>query len=99
MPRSLTVFIEEGFEKGDRVAVMLPNILQNPVAILGVLRAGLVVVNVNPLYSSRELCHQLCDSEAKAIIILGNFCDKLADIFQKHKLIMLSKLMLATFWA
>ena len=78
--------IEEGFEKGDRVAVMLPNILQNPVAILGVLRAGLVVVNVNPLYSSRELCHQLCDSEAKAIIILGNFCDKLANIISKTQI-------------
>ena len=78
--------MDEGFEKGDRVAVMLPNILQNPVAIIGVLRAGLIVVNVNPLYSSRELCHQLCDSEAKVIIILGNFCDKLADIISKTQI-------------
>ena len=59
--------------KGDRVAIMLPNLLQYPVALAGVLRAGLVVVNVNPLYTPRELEHQLKDSGAKAIVILENF--------------------------
>ena len=56
-----------GLQKGDRVAVMMPNVLQNPVAVYGILRAGLVVVNVNPLYTPRELEHQLNDSGAKAI--------------------------------
>jgi long-chain acyl-CoA synthetase len=63
----------QGLEKGDRVAVMLPNILQNPVIVYGVLRAGLVVVNVNPLYTPRELEHQLKDAGAKAIFVLENF--------------------------
>ncbi len=62
-----------GLEKGDRVAVMMPNILQNPVAVYGILRAGMVVVNVNPLYTPRELEHQLKDSGAKAIFVLENF--------------------------
>ncbi len=63
----------QGLEKGDRVAVMLPNVLQNPVIVYGVLRAGFVVVNVNPLYTPRELEHQLQDSGAKAIFVLENF--------------------------
>ncbi len=62
-----------GLEKGDRVAVMMPNILQNPVAVYGILRAGMIVVNVNPLYTPRELEHQLKDSGAKAIFVLENF--------------------------
>ncbi|WP_422372553.1 long-chain-fatty-acid--CoA ligase [Hoeflea sp.] len=62
-----------GLEKGDRVALMMPNILQMPVAMAAVLRAGYTVVNVNPLYTPRELEHQLKDSGAKAIIILENF--------------------------
>ena len=66
--------------KGDRVAVMMPNILQNPVAIFGVLRAGLTVVNTNPLYTARELEHQLNDSGAKAIIIVANFAHTLAEV-------------------
>ena len=67
-----------GFERGDRVAVMMPNVLQYPVAVFGILRAGLVVVNVNPLYIERELVHQLKDSGAKAIVILENFAHTLA---------------------
>jgi long-chain acyl-CoA synthetase len=63
----------KGLTKGDRVAVMLPNILQNPVIVYGILRAGLVVVNVNPLYTPRELEYQLKDSGAKALFILENF--------------------------
>ncbi|MFK0162878.1 long-chain fatty acid--CoA ligase [Rhizobium sp. NPDC090279] len=62
-----------GLQKGDRVAVMMPNVLQNPVATYGILRAGLVVVNVNPLYTPRELEHQLRDCGAKAIFVLENF--------------------------
>ena len=63
----------QGLVKGDRVAVMLPNILQNPVIVYGILRIGLVVVNVNPLYTPRELEHQLKDAGAKAIFVLENF--------------------------
>ncbi|SFC14138.1 AMP-binding protein [Pseudoalteromonas denitrificans] len=62
-----------GLKKGDKVAVMMPNLLQTPITILGVLRAGCVVVNVNPLYTVRELAHQLKDSETKTIILLQNF--------------------------
>jgi len=64
-----------GLEKGDRVAVMMPNLLQYPIAVFGALRAGLVVVNTNPLYTARELKHQLKDSGAKAIVILENFAN------------------------
>jgi long-chain acyl-CoA synthetase len=62
-----------GLDKGDRVALMMPNVPQYPVAVAAVLRAGLVVVNVNPLYTARELEHQLKDSGAKAIVIIENF--------------------------
>ncbi len=66
--------------KGDRVAIMLPNVLQYAVVVFGILRAGLVVVNTNPLYTARELKHQLSDSGAKAIIVLDNFAATLAEI-------------------
>jgi long-chain acyl-CoA synthetase len=62
-----------GLQKGDRIAIMLPNILQYPIAILGALRAGLTVVNTNPMYTARELRHQLQDSGAKAIVVIENF--------------------------
>lgn len=77
---------ELGLEKGDRVAVMMPNLLQNPIAIFGILRAGLVVVNTNPLYTTRELKHQLNDSGAKAIIIVENFAHVLADVIDETKI-------------
>ena len=66
-----------GLVKGDRVAIMMPNVPQYPVAVAGILRAGLVVVNVNPLYTPRELEHQLKDSAAKAIVIIENFASTL----------------------
>ncbi len=66
-----------GLGKGDRVAIMMPNVLQYPVALFGALRAGLVVVNTNPLYTARELKHQLNDSGAKAIVIMENFASVL----------------------
>ncbi|WP_431889695.1 long-chain-fatty-acid--CoA ligase FadD [Pectobacterium colocasium] len=67
-------------QKGDRVALMMPNLLQYPVALFGVLRAGLVVVNVNPLYTPRELEHQLKDSGASAIVIVSNFAHTLEKV-------------------
>ncbi|WP_445954447.1 AMP-binding protein [Thauera sp. SDU_THAU2] len=69
-----------GLERGDRVAVMMPNILQNPVVIFGILRAGFVVVNVNPLYTPRELEHQLKDSGAKTLFVLENFAGTVAKV-------------------
>ncbi len=67
-----------GLVKGDRVAIMMPNVPQYPIAVAAILRAGLVVVNVNPLYTPRELEHQLKDSGAKAIVIIENFAHTLA---------------------
>ncbi|WP_411195969.1 long-chain fatty acid--CoA ligase [Rhizobium sp.] len=75
-----------GLEKGDRVAVMMPNVLQNPVATYAILRAGLVVVNVNPLYTPRELEHQLRDSGAKAIFVLENFARTVEQVLNKTDL-------------
>ncbi|GAA4358586.1 long-chain fatty acid--CoA ligase [Variovorax defluvii] len=66
-----------GLGKGERVAVMMPNCLQYPIAVCGILRAGLILVNVNPLYTPRELEHQLKDSGAKAIVIMENFANTL----------------------
>jgi long-chain acyl-CoA synthetase len=66
-----------GLVKGDRIAIMMPNVPQYPVAVAGILRAGYVVVNVNPLYTPRELEHQLKDSGAKAIVIIENFATTL----------------------
>ena len=73
----LAGFLAAGRKPGDRLAIMLPNVLAYPVAFFGALRAGLVVVNVNPLYTPRELEHQLKDAGATAIVILENFAHKL----------------------
>ncbi|WP_227429054.1 AMP-binding protein [Psychrobacter sp. I-STPA6b] len=72
-----------GLEKGDKVAVMMPNILQMPVTVLAVIRAGYVLVNVNPLYTSKELAHQLDDSDAKVLFIIENFAKTYQDIGKK----------------
>jgi len=69
-----------GLGKGDRVAIMMPNVLQYPVALFGALRAGMIVVNVNPLYTPRELEHQLNDSGASAIVIVENFARTLQEV-------------------
>ncbi len=69
-----------GLAKGDRVALMMPNLLQYPVALFGALRAGLTVVNTNPLYTARELRHQLRDSGARCIVVLENFAHVLAEV-------------------
>jgi len=74
MSKALAAYLQSlGLTKGDRVAIMMPNVPQYPVAVAAILRAGLVVVNVNPLYTPRELEHQLKDSGSKAIIIVENF--------------------------
>ncbi len=75
-----------GFSKGDRIALMLPNVLQYPVAMLGALRAGMVVVNTNPLYTADELRHQLVDSGAIAIVVLENFCHVVQQVKSDTKL-------------
>lgn len=69
-----------GLKQGDPVAIMMPNLLQYPIALFGILRAGMVVVNVNPMYTNRELKHQLNDSGAKAIVIVENFAHTLAEV-------------------
>lgn len=80
--RAFAAYLQQelGLKKGDRVALMMPNLLQYPVALFGVLRAGMVVVNVNPLYTPRELEHQLCDSGASAIVIVSNFAHTLEKV-------------------
>ena len=69
--------------KGDRIAIMMPNVLQNPIAIFAALRCGFTVVNTNPLYTTRELRHQLSDSGAKAIIVMENFCQVLQEVIDE----------------
>ena len=75
----------KGLQKGARVALMMPNVLQYPVAIAAVLRAGYAVVNVNPLYTPRELEHQLKDSGAEAIIVLENFATTLEQVIAQDR--------------
>ncbi len=81
----LAVYLQNlpNMRKGDRVAIMMPNVLQNPLAIFAVLRGGFTVVNTNPLYTPRELKHQLTDSGAKAIIVMENFCHTLTEIIDE----------------
>ena len=71
---------QTNLKPGDRIAIQLPNILQFPIAFYGATRAGLVVVNTNPLYTAQEMAHQFKDSGVKGILILSNFCDKLEKI-------------------
>ncbi|MGD8162549.1 long-chain-fatty-acid--CoA ligase FadD [Pantoea sp. FN0307] len=83
--RAFAAYLQQtlGLSKGDRVAIMMPNLLQYPIALFGILRAGMVVVNVNPLYTPRELEHQLNDSGAKAIVIVSNFAHTLEKVVAK----------------
>ena len=83
--RAFAAYLQQtlGLSQGDRVAVMMPNLLQYPIALFGILRAGMVVVNVNPLYTPRELEHQLNDSGAKAIVIVSNFAHTLEKVVAK----------------
>ena len=83
LSRHFAAFLHaRGLRHGDRVAIMMPNLLQYPVAVFAVLRAGLVVVNVNPLYTPRELEHQLKDSGARAILVLENFAHTVEQVVQ-----------------
>jgi long-chain acyl-CoA synthetase len=84
MSKALAAWLQsENFTRGTRIAIMLPNILQNPVAMIAILRAGLTVVNVNPLYTPRELENQLTDSGAEAIIVLENFAHNVAQVIAR----------------
>jgi len=84
LSRDFAAFLQGlGLDKRDRVAIMMPNVLQYPVALFGVLRAGMVVVNVNPLYTPRELEHQLNDSGAAVIVIVENFAHTLQQVLDK----------------
>jgi long-chain acyl-CoA synthetase len=81
LSRAFAAYLQsQGLERGDRVAIMMPNLPQYPVAVAAILRAGCVVVNVNPLYTPRELEHQLKDSGAKAIVLLENFAATLQQV-------------------
>lgn len=82
LSHNFAAFLQKGLglQKGDRVAIQMPNMLQFPIAFIGVLRAGLVAVNTNPLYTPREMEHQFKDSGAKAIIIVANFASNLQEI-------------------
>lgn len=82
LSRAFAAFLQRraGLQRGDRVAIMMPNLLQYPVALFGALRAGMVVVNVNPLYTARELEHQMQDSGAKAIVVVENFAATVAQV-------------------
>ena len=77
---------QHGFKKGDRFALMMPNILQYPIALMGCLRLGLTVVNCNPLYTARELEHQLKDSGAKGILVIENFASVLVEVIDKTEI-------------
>src|SRR5260370_29467331 len=78
LSRALAAWLESrGLKRGARVAIMMPNVLQYPVAVAAVLRAGFIAVNVNPLYTAPELEHQLEDSAAEAVIVLENFASTL----------------------
>jgi len=85
LSRHLAAYLtgEAGLNKGERIAIMMPNVLQYPVALFAALRAGLIVVNVNPLYTARELAYQLNDSGAVAIVVLENFAHTLAEVMDK----------------
>lgn len=80
--RAFAAYLQKtlGLKKGDRVAIMLPNLLQYPIALFGALRAGMTVVNTNPLYTARELEHQLKDSGTVAIVVLENFAATLQQV-------------------
>ncbi len=85
MTERLAAYLQNlpNMRKGDRVAIMMPNVLQNPVAIFAALRGGFTVVNTNPLYTPRELKHQLTDSGAKTIIVMENFCHTLTEVIDE----------------
>jgi long-chain acyl-CoA synthetase len=88
LSRDFAAYLQKALslQRGDRVAIMLPNLLQYPVALFGALRAGTTVVNVNPLYTASELEHQLADSGAVAIVVLENFARILEQALAKTRM-------------
>ncbi|MFP2767873.1 long-chain-fatty-acid--CoA ligase FadD [Oceanisphaera sp. KMM 10153] len=85
LSRDFAAYLQQGFKlaPGERIALMMPNLLQYPVCLFGALRAGLVVVNVNPLYTARELKHQLSDARASTIVIVENFAHTLTEVLEE----------------
>ena len=88
LSRDFAAYLQEGLnlQKGDRIAIQMPNVLQFPIAFFGALRAGLIVVNTNPLYTPREMEHQFKDSEAVAIVIVANFAGNLEKIISRTQI-------------
>ncbi|WP_299880848.1 AMP-binding protein [uncultured Cocleimonas sp.] len=88
MSRDFAAYLTDvrGLKKGDRIAIMMPNLIQYPIVLFAALRAGLIVVNTNPLYTDRELEHQLTDSGAIAIVILDNFAHTLEEVIEHTEL-------------
>ncbi len=85
--RNFAAYLQSiGLVAGDRIAIMMPNLLQYPIALFGALRAGLIVVNTNPLYTPREMKHQFIDSGANAIVIVENFAEKLEQILPETQI-------------
>jgi len=86
--RAFAAYLQQslGLKKGDRVAIMMPNLLQYPIALFGILRAGLTVVNVNPLYTPRELEHQMNDSGARVLVVVANFGHVVAEVLDKTRI-------------
>ena len=85
--RNFAAYLQSrGLKRNDKVAIMMPNLLQYPIAIFGVLRAGMIAVNTNPLYTPREMKHQFTDSDVKAIIIAENFAANLQQIIGETNL-------------
>lgn len=81
--QQLAAYLQSHFKTGDSIGIMMPNVLQYPIAVMGILRAGMVVTNVNPLYTPRELKHQLNDADAKAIIVIENTACTLAEVIKE----------------
>ena len=87
LSRDFAAYLQaQGIKRGDRIAVMVPNILAFPVAMLGIIRAGAVQVNVNPLYTPRELAHQLRDSGAETIVIFNGATATLAEVIDQTQI-------------
>src|SRR5688572_12939029 len=88
LSRDFAAYLQQGLglNKGDRIAIQMPNLLQFPIAFFGALRAGLIVVNTNPLYTPREMEHQFKDSGAVAIVIVSNFASNLEKIISKTQI-------------
>lgn len=81
--QQFAAYLQQHFNSGDVIAIMMPNVLQYPIAVLGILRAGMIATNINPLYTPRELKHQLNDSEAKGILIIENTAASLQEVLNE----------------